>query len=804
MQFPESWLRTFVNPGLSTDELSHRLTMAGLEVEETEPVAPPFSGIVVAYILEVDKHPDADKLRVCRVDDGSGEPLQIVCGAPNAAAGLKVPLARLGAVLPGGMKIGKAKMRGVESFGMLCSARELGLSQDHAGLLELDARATVGQSLRETLDLDDTLFTLKLTPNRADCLSILGVAREVSALTGSPLALPEALPAPVEIDDRLAVDVQAPDLCGRFAGRIIRGVDARARTPDWMVSRLERAGQRSVSALVDISNYLMLELGRPTHVFDLQRIQGGLTVRWAKQGEQLELLNGQTVELAPDVGIIAAGEVVESMAGIMGGEATAVTLDTTDIYVEAAFWWPDAIMGKARRYKFSSEASHRFERGVDFQNIVRDLERITGLIQQVCGGKAGPIDDQTINLPDRKPVQMRLQRCHRVLGVPVEQAEVERIFDSLDLAWECRDAVFSVVPPSYRFDIEIEEDLIEEVARIYGFERLPDQPPRAPAHMRVDPETLRGPHALRHAMAAMDYQEVVNFSFVQEDWEREYAGNADPIRLLNPIASQLAVMRSSLIAGLVDNICHNVNRKQPRVRVFELGRVFFRDASVRDGELSVAGVAQPQRLAGAAWGPALEEQWGTATRQVDFYDVKKDVETLLGGRAAQLRCQPAEHPALHPGRGARLVLDGRAVGWLGELHPRLVQQADLAHAPVVFEVDVQALELSPMPRPRELSRQPVVVRDMAFWVGANVLYQDLLNTLTQTIESDATLGIVQDIRLFDVWRDPSQAAAGGDKSMALRFWLQDDQVTLDDARVEQSMSRLLQALVDAHGARQRA
>jgi len=804
MQFPESWLRTFVNPDLSTDELSHRLTMAGLEVEETEPVAPPFSGIVVAHIVDVEKHPDADKLRVCRVDDGSGQPLQIVCGAPNAAAGLKVPLARLGAVLPGGMKIGKAKMRGVESFGMLCSARELGLSQDHAGLLELDAGATIGQSLREALDLDDTLFTLKLTPNRADCLSILGVAREVAALTGAPLALPEAAPAAVEIDDRLPVDVQAPDLCGRFGGRVIRGVNARARTPDWMVARLERAGQRSVSALVDISNYLMLELGRPTHVFDLQRIQGGLTVRWAKQGEKLELLNGQTVELAPDVGIIAAGQIVESMAGIMGGEATAVTLDTTDIYVEAAFWWPDAIMGKARRYKFSSEASHRFERGVDFQNVVRDLERITSLILQVCGGKAGPIDDQVINLPERKPVQMRLQRCHRVLGVPVEQAEVERIFDSLDLSWECRDGIFSVVPPSYRFDIEIEEDLIEEVARIYGFERLPDEPPRARARMRVDAENLRGPHALRHAMAAMDYQEVVNFSFVQEDWEREYAGNADPIRLLNPIASQLAVMRSSLIAGLVDNIRHNANRKQPRVRVFELGRVFYRDASVRNGELAVAGVAQPQRLAGAAWGPALEEQWGVPTRQVDFYDVKKDVETLLGGRAAHLRCEPAEHPALHPGRSARLVLEGRAVGWIGELHPRLIQQADLAHAPVVFEVDVQAIETQLMPHPRELSRQPVVVRDLAFWVGANVLYQDLLNTLTQTIESDATLGILQDIRLFDVWRDPAQAAGGGDKSMALRFWLQDDQVTLDDARVEQCMNRLLQALVDAHGARQRA
>lgn len=804
MQFPESWLRTFVNPDLSTDELSHQLTMAGLEVEETEPVAPPFSGVVVAHILEVEKHPNADKLRVCRIDDGSGEALQIVCGAPNAAVGLKVPFARLGAVLPDGMKISKVKMRGVESFGMLCSARELGFSQDHTGLYELDAQARVGQSIRETLNLDDTLFTLKLTPNRADCLSILGVAREVSALTGAPLSLPAVTPAPVELEDRLSVHIEAPDLCGRFGGRVIKGVNARAQTPDWMVSRLERAGQRSVSALVDISNYLMLELGRPTHVFDLQRIQGDLTVRWAKQGEALELLSGQKVDLDTDVGVITVGDVVESMAGIMGGEATAVTLDTTDIYVEAAFWWPDAIMGRARRYKFGSEASHRFERGVDFENVVRDLERITNLILQICGGQAGPIDDQQVNLPERKPVQMRLERCHRVLGVQVEQSEVERIFSSLDFSWECNEGVFSIVPPSYRFDIEIEEDLIEEVARIYGFERLPDVPPRALAAIRVDPESLRGPHALRHAMAAMGYQEVINFSFVQDDWERDYAGNADPIRLLNPIASQLAVMRSSLIGGLIENIQHNANRKQPRVRVFEIGRVFWRDPDVKDGPLSVAGVAQPQRLAGAAWGPALEEQWGAPTRQVDFYDVKKDVENLLGPLASKLRCVPAEYPALHPGRSARLELDGQAIGWIGELHPHLIQQAELPHAPVVFEVDVQAIETVPMPTLNELSRQPIVVRDLAFWVDANVLYQDLLDTLTQTIESNATLGIIQNIRLFDIWRDPSQSGAQTDKSMALRFWLQDSQVTLDDARVEQCMSQLLQVLVDNHGARRRA
>ncbi|UYO92239.1 phenylalanine--tRNA ligase subunit beta [Pollutimonas sp. M17] len=802
MQFPESWLRAFVNPDLDTDALSHRLTMAGLEVEETAPAAPPFSGVVVAHIVGIEAHPNADKLRVCQVDDGSGALLQIVCGAPNAAAGLKVPLARIGAQLPGGMKIGAAKMRGIESAGMLCSARELGLSQDHAGLLELDGDAPVGASLREALDLDDTLFTLKLTPNRADCLSILGVAREVSALTGAPLNLPGYEPVPVTLEDRLAVKVEAPDLCGRFAGRVIRGVNARAQTPSWMKDRLERAGQRPISALVDISNYVMLELGRPTHVFDLKRIQGGLTVRWAKSGEQLELLNGQTVQLEPDVGVIVAGDVVESLAGIMGGEATAVTLDTTDIFLEGAFWWPEAIMGRARRYKFSSEASHRFERGVDFQSVTEHLERMTRLIIDICGGQAGPLDDQVVQLPERKSVDMRLDRCHRVLGVPVARQEVEEIFTRLGLSFTVKDDVFTVAPPSYRFDLFIEEDLIEEVARVYGFERIPDLPPRAPAKMRVDPETLRGPHALRARMASLDYQEVINFAFVEEAWERDLAGNADPIRLLNPIASQLAVMRSSLIGGLLANIVHNANRKQSRVRVFELGRVFSRDASVADGPLEVAGVHQPQRLAGAAWGPAQEEQWGTPLRQVDFYDVKKDVEALLGEQARKLVCVAAGHPALHPGRSARLELDGRAIGWLGELHPRWAQQSDLSQAPVVFELDVSAISTIQLPAPAELSRQPIVIRDLAVWAGPDVSYGDLLATLAQTVQSNATLGIVKDIKLFDVWRDKSAQAA--EKSMAFRFWLQDREATLDDATVEQCLARLLEALVSAHGVRQRA
>ncbi|MCY1194754.1 Phenylalanine--tRNA ligase beta subunit [compost metagenome] len=805
MQFPESWLRTLVNPPIATDELAHRLTMAGLEVEDTVPAAPAFTGVVVAHIVEIAPHPDADKLRVCQVDDGSGERLQIVCGAPNAAAGLKVPLARVGAELPGGMKIGVAKMRGVQSSGMLCSARELGLSQDHAGLLELPADLAPGLSIREALDLDDTLFTLKMTPNRADCLSILGVAREVAALTGAPLSVPTAAAVPVTLDERLPVKVEAPDLCGRFGGRVIRGVNARAATPDWMKTRLERAGQRSLSALVDISNYVMLELGRPSHVFDLDKIQGDLCVRWAREGETLELLNGQTVTLDPKVGVVAAGDQVESLAGIMGGEATSVTLDTRNIYLEAAFWWPESLAGRARRYKFSSEASHRGERGVDFATIPEHIEFITRLIVDICGGQAGPLDDQIVNLPKRLPVRMRLARCHRVLGVPVTQAEVAKIFGSLGLEFAVEGDDFIVTPPSYRFDLELEEDLIEEVARIYGFENIPAVPPMARAKMFSQPEIRRGAHALRRLTAAQDYQEVVNYSFVEADWERDYAGNDNPVRLVNPIASHLSVMRSSLIGGLVANIRHNANRKQSRVRLFELGRVFLRDASAPDGPLEVAGVRQPLKLAGAAWGPAVEEQWGAATRQVDFYDVKMDVEALFGARGGRLRFEAAAHPALHPGRSARVELDGRQVGWIGELHPRWARQSDLAHAPVVFELDVAVLSEGELPQVRELSRQPVVMRDLALWVDAHVSVQSMLDTVAAAVKADPQLAVVQDARLFDVWREkPQDGQPATEKSLAFRFWLQDTEVTLDEARVADCLARIKDALVAAHGARQRA
>jgi phenylalanyl-tRNA synthetase beta chain len=803
MQFSESWLRALVNPKLSTDELSHRLTMAGLEVEEANPVAPGFSGVVVARIVSAEPHPNADKLRVCQVDTGAGSLLQIVCGAPNAAAGINVPLATVGAVLPGELKIGVAKMRGVESSGMLCSARELGLSQDHAGLLVLDTSLAPGTDVRTALDLDDTLFTLKLTPNRADCLSILGVAREVSALTGAELMPPASRAIKASIQDVLRVSVTAPDLCGRFAGRVMRGVNARAQTPAWLVQRLERAGQRSVSALVDISNYVMLELGRPTHVFDLDRIpEQSLEVRWAREGESLTLLNEQTIKLDTSMGVIASGAQPESLAGIMGGASTAVTLDTSNIYVEAAFWWPQAIAGRARKLKISSEASHRFERGVDFEQIPEHLDLITGLILDICGGQAGPIDDQHVNMPKRQQVTMRLARCQRVLGIPVSHAQVSTTFERLGFVFNATADAFIVTPPSFRFDIAIEEDLIEEVARIIGFDNIPANPPVAAAVMRQAPEIQRSAHTIRAEMAGLDYQEVINFSFVEDVWEHDMLGTKDPIRLLNPIASQLAVMRTSLLPGLVANIRYNANRKQSRVRVFELGRVFSRNDQVKDGPLTVAGIEQPQKLAGAVWGGTNPDQWGLTTKNVDFFDVKRDVEVLLDGRLADLRFVALAHPLLHPGRSAQILLDGKQIGLIGELHPKWVQEQELGTAPVLFELTYDSLCTIAMPTVKELSKQPVVQRDLAIWVSTDKTVQSLLDTIGRTIAADESLRVVQDVRLFDQWKDPSKQAAE-EKSLAFRFSLQDTEVTLDDARVDACVVKIRQALETEHQARPR-
>ncbi|HEY9238112.1 MAG TPA: phenylalanine--tRNA ligase subunit beta, partial [Burkholderiaceae bacterium] len=608
MQFPESWLREFCNPPIGSAQLADTLTMAGMEVEEARPAAPPFHGVVVGEVLSVARHPNADRLNVCQVDAGTGTTLNIVCGAPNVRAGVKVPCALVGAELPpaeeGGspFAIQLGQLRGVESQGMLCSARELKLSEDHGGLLILADDAVVGQDIREHLQLDDTLLTLKLTPNLAHCLSVYGVARELSALTGAPLKTPSFPPVRPRFDDKLPVTVEAPELCGRFSGRIVRNVNTKATTPAWMVDRLARCGQRSVTALVDISNYVMFEFGRPSHIFDLDKIHEKLVVRWGRPGETLKLLNGTTITVDGQVGVIADAEGVESLAGIMGGDATAVSDATKHVYVEAAFWWPEAVAGRSRRFNFTTDAGHRFERGVDPALTVEHIERITQLILDICGGEAGAMDDQVLSLPEAKPVTLRVARAERVIGMPVTQAQCEGVMQRLGFAFTSAPGTLTVTPPSWRFDLKIEEDLIEEVIKVVGYESLPEAPPRAALVPRVRSETQRGLDALRHRMAALDYQETINFSFVDARWEHELAGNADPIKLVNPMAAHLAVMRSSLLGSLIGVLRLNLSRKATRVRIYEAGRAFLRDASVDDGPVAVAGVAQPMRLAGLVYG----------------------------------------------------------------------------------------------------------------------------------------------------------------------------------------------------------
>ncbi len=790
MLIPESWLRAMVSPSMTTQELAHLLTMSGLEVESLRPVAPPFSGIVVGEVLTVGRHPNADKLSVCSVNIGKGEPLQIVCGAPNVRAGMKAPLAVVGAKLPG-LDIKAAKMRGVESRGMLCSARELGLSEDHSGLLDLPAGSAVGADVRALLELDDSVFEIKLTPNKADCLSVLGVAREVAALTRAKLCPPEVVAVPATGEAKLAFGITDADGCGRFTGRAIRNVNAKAPTPDWMKQRLERAGQRSISALVDVTNYVMLEMGRPLHVYDQDKVAGGIDVRWGRPGEKVKLLNEMTVEVDGSVLCITDGSGPIGLAGIMGGDSTKADLDTKNIFLESAFFHPQAIAGRARRYNFSSDASHRFERGVDFDNNVAGIERATRLILDICGGEPGPTVDLVKRLPHRKPVTMRVARAQKIIGVPVAADEMADIFTRLGLPFTRGADAFTVTPPSFRFDIEIEEDLIEEVARVYGFERIPAIPPSAPAVMHAEPESHRSLHAIRAAVAARDFHEVVNFTFVDESWEAGLAGNPDPVRLLNPIASHQSVMRSTLIGGLVENIRYNMARKQTRVRVFEVGRAFLRDASVEDGDLSVAGLSQPMRVAAAACGPAEDEQWGTPARPVDFFDLKADVEALLWPRVP--RFEAAVHPALHPGRSARVMVDGAAIGWVGELHPRWQARFELPQPAVLFELDATALKHVPVPQPGHPSRFPPVVRDLAVLVDEKVPVQALLDALEA-----GKPAIVRSVRLFDLYHGKNLPV--GRKSLAFRIVMQDTEKTLTDAEADSAIARMVGLLGSGFGA----
>ncbi len=784
MKFSENWLRTWVSPALSSDELGHLLTMAGLEVESIEDVSRPFSNVVVAEVLEVVKHPNADRLNVCQVNVGETEPLTIVCGAANVAVGVKVPCARVGAVLPGDFKIKQAKVRNIESFGMLCSAVELGLAETSEGLWLLPSDAPVGKPVREYLELDDKLFTLKLTPNRSDCSSIAGLAREVAALTGNALHPVVSVEQAVTLSDHLSVKIVDVQACPLYCGRLVRGVNATATTPDWMLRRLERSGLRGINAVVDITNYVMLELGQPMHAFDLAKLSGDITVRHARNGEQLTLLNDQEVVLGEDVLVIADDVHVLAMAGIMGGQGSGVEGTARDVFLESAFFSPDAISGRARRFGLSTDSSFRFERGVDFAITRKALERATQLLLEICGGKAGEITQVKNELPARPAIELRCSRVTRVLGIELDNNRIAALLRGLQFEFTMNGDRFRVTPPSFRFDLSIEADLIEEVARLHGYDNIPALAPMAELNMLPCSESQLPLAYLQQVLVTRDYQEIVSYAFLDAQVERELCGNNDPVAIQNPIASNLSVMRSSLIGGLVGGLRFNLNRKQTRVRLFESGACFDR----ADG-----GYVHSQRFSAIAYGANLPEQWGSESRNVDFFDMKADVEALFSTQA--LRYVAATHPALHPGRSAQIFCNGAKVGWIGELHPQWQQQYDIPLPAVWFEVELDPLLQAQVPRMSELSKSLPVRRDLALLVDESVEVQTLLETMKQ-----AEAPYVIEIALFDVYR--GKGLEKGKKSLAFRVLLQDTQKTLTDSEIEPSIA-LLVSVVQSLGAKLR-
>ena len=781
MKFSEAWLRSMVDPPLDTAALCEAITMSGFEVESVERAAPPFDQVVVGRIETLSPHPDADRLRVASVDVGGAARLQIVCGAPNAAAGMRAPVALAGATLPGGLAIKPTTMRGVESRGMLCSAKELGLSVDASGLMALPESLAPGTSLRAALALDDAIITLKVLPNRPDCLSVAGIAREVSAITGAPATLP-AHPRIAEGHARVQkIRIEDLDACPRFAARLIEGIDPAARTPDWMRRRLERSGIRSIAAVVDITNYVMLELGQPLHAYDQRHVAGDIVVRFAREGETLTLLNGDQLTLASDLLMVADEEKPLGLAGIMGGEHSGIAADTRNVLLEGAFWNPAVIQGKMRRLGFTSDAGYRFERGVDPELPPVAVDRATELILSICGGRAGPLADVKGPLPARPAVTLRAARAARLLGIGITPATIDDVLTRLALPHRRAGDDFVVTPPSYRFDLALEEDLIEELARIHGFARIPARPAAHVQHMLASPETQRSLFALKRSLAVRDWQEIVTFGFVSADMERTLDPAAAPVKVQNPIAAHLDVMRTTLLPGLIEVLRTNVNRKAPRVRVFEAARVF------RGGTID----AQPMRIGGLAFGPAAPEQWGDKTRWVDFFDVKGDVEAL----AAPLRVSTprAERPWLHPGRSAAVLVEGRESGWIGELHPRLVRHFELPGPVVVFELDANVLTHVPLPRGEPPSRQPVVRRDLAIVVDEAVPAEALLTAL-----ADARVPYVDAVRPFDVYR--GSGLPPGKKSLAILVLIRDTERTLTDAEIEGTVGALRRVLEERFGA----
>lgn len=783
MKFSEKWLRGWVNPQVNRDELVARLSMAGLEVDSVTPAAGEFSGIIVGEVLSTEQHPDADKLRVCQVSNGS-ETFQVVCGAPNVRPGLKIPFAMIGAQLPGDFKIKKAKLRGVESNGMLCSAAELQISEENDGLLELADDAPVGEDIRVYLDLDDASIEVDLTPNRGDCLSLAGLAREVGALYNVPVTRP-LIPAVAPAHDEVRpVEILAPTACPRYLGRVIRNVDLSRPTPLWMVERLRRADVRSIDAAVDITNYVMLELGQPMHAFDLAEINGGIRVRMAEEGERLVLLDGQEVALRGDTLVIADHTRALAIAGVMGGEHSGVATDKTrDLFLESAFFDQIAIAGKARSYGLHTDASHRYERGVDSRLAREAMERATALLLEIVGGEAGPIIEAVSeqHLPNIAPVTLRAERIDEMLGMQMPAVEVEQLLNGLGLKTSASgEGQWQVEVPSHRFDISIEVDLIEELARLYGYNRLPVRYPQARLAPQAKPEARAELPSLRRLLVARGFQEAITYSFIDPKLFELFSPGVEPLLLANPISSDMAAMRATLWPGLVKALQHNLNRQQDRVRLFESGQRFVGQL----GELQ-----QQPMIAGVVCGSRLPEGWANSRDSIDFFDVKADVEAVLGfsGALEDFAFVAGKHPALHPGQTARIERDGREVGYLGALHPELGKALGLDRPVYLFELVLEEVVQGRLPKFSELSRFPETRRDLALIAGRDVASSAVL----QVIRDNAGEWLT-DLRLFDVYQgkgiDPDR------KSLAVGLTWQHPSRTLNDDEVNATLQNILTSL----------
>ena len=784
MKFSESWLRQSVNPSISTEDMVAQVTMAGLEVESVEAAAPSMSGVVVGEIVSIEQHPDADKLRVCQVS-GGGAQTQVVCGAPNARVGIKVPFAVVGAKLPGDFNINKAKLRGVESFGMLCSQTELQLGDDDSGLWELPSDASVGSDLIEYLDLNDNIIEVDLTPNRGDCLSIRGLAREVGVLNQEAVIQQACAPVAATIADKVKVILEAPDACARYVGRVIRGLDLSQPTPQWMQEQLRRSGVRSLGPAVDVTNYVLLELGQPMHAFDLAKIDGDIRVRMGRD-EKVRLLDDSEVTVDTSTLVIADQDKVLAMAGIMGGAESSVGDNTSDILFESAWFNPLAIAGKARNYGKHTDSSHRFERGVDSELQVAAIERATALILDICGGNPGPVSitESAEHLPTAIIIRLRDKRLSQQLGVVIAAADVDDMLTRLGLTLvERTDSASTWIAPSWRFDIAIEQDLVEEVARIYGYNNLPTSTPTMALKLEPNPENTQGISLFRAQLVSRGYQEVITYSFVDPGLQKTIEPDLVVVPLINPISADMAIMRTSLWPGLLKSAVYNLNRQQSRVRIFEVGQCFV--SSDKDD----VSLSQNTMLAGLLCGSRSPTGWTAGKEKVDFYDIKGDIEGLLGltGLQHTFSFDAASHPALHPGQCAQISRNGQSVGWVGQLHPRIQSSLGIDSGVYLFQVDVSKIAEVRLPIHKEVSKFPEVKRDLAFFVEASVEAQTLIDH-ANSVAGDLLISL----KLFDVYQSKDVENKG--KSIALGLTFQHSSRTLTDEEVSQAVDRVIAEL----------